>query len=144
MAHVSVFPFGLILWKSKSLLCSSYRFTDKEVLCGGIREEVNEHVLQAGWQPALQLHLQTAVLSWVPSAGLTGETHFLWLVWQQPKQLVCSDRQTHVKEMMLIMILSIGQTTVYYILLCACHACINSIRIEIIERGSQTFISLFK
>lgn len=43
------------------------------------------------------------------------------------------------EEMMLIMI-----TSVYYILLCACYACIISIRIETIERGSQTFISLFK
>lgn len=79
------------------LLSGSYSFAGKEVLCGEVREEAGEHLLQPSRQLALQLLLQAAVFRWVLAAALTGETHLLCLVWQQPKQLFCIHKQTPLK-----------------------------------------------
>lgn len=55
--------------KRTGLLGTTYRFTDEEVLCGLVTEEVSEHLLQPCYQPALQRHLQAAVFSSVLAAG---------------------------------------------------------------------------
>lgn len=59
----------LASWDIVCRVGSSYRSTDKEVLCGVIGEEVTEHLLQPDYQPGLQLLLHAAVFSLVLAAG---------------------------------------------------------------------------
>lgn len=68
----------------------SYRFTDKQVLCGVVMEEVGEDVPQPGRQPALHVLLQASVLSLLLATRWTGERHRQRLTWQQAKQLLCN------------------------------------------------------
>lgn len=80
-----------------SLVGSSYRFTRDKVLSAVGGEEVSEHLLHSGCEPPLQLLLQDAVTGLVLTAGRTCKIHSAWLTREQPKKLLCKDREGELR-----------------------------------------------